>query len=113
MEFSRQEYYSGLPFPPLEDLPDPGIKPRSLTSPALAGEFFTISATWEALWSFLSCEKYFLMNNRSQNSHVGLHLHLAGSMIRLTSAFPSPHLLVSVQVPAQGTLLAQLLGLQT
>ena len=55
--------------------------------------------------------KYFLMNNRSQNSHVRLHLHLAGSMFRLTSVFPSPHLLASVQVPAQGTLLAQLLGL--
>ena len=37
-EFSRQEYWSGLPFPPPEDLPDPGIKPAS---PALAGGFFT------------------------------------------------------------------------
>ena len=35
---SRQEYWSGLPFPPPGDLPDPGIKP---TSPALAGGFFT------------------------------------------------------------------------
>ena len=33
-----QEYWSGLPFPPLEDLPDPGIKPAS---PASAGDFFT------------------------------------------------------------------------
>ena len=31
MGFSRQEYWSGLPFPPLGDLPNPGIKPRSLT----------------------------------------------------------------------------------
>ena len=31
MEFSRQEYWSGLPFPPLEDLPNPGTEPRSLT----------------------------------------------------------------------------------
>ena len=38
MEFLRQEYWSGLPFPPPRDLPDPGIKP---VSPALAGEFFT------------------------------------------------------------------------
>ena len=29
MEFSSQEYWHGLPFPPPEDLPDPGIKPRS------------------------------------------------------------------------------------
>ena len=49
MEFSRQEYWSGLPCPPPEDLPNPGIKPMSLISPTLAGRFFTASATWEAL----------------------------------------------------------------
>ena len=48
MEFFRQEYWSGLPFPPSRDLPDPGIKPTSLESPALAGRFFTTCATWEA-----------------------------------------------------------------
>ena len=47
MEFSRQEYWSGLPFPPPEGLPDPGIEPVSLMSPALAGGFFTAIATWE------------------------------------------------------------------
>ena len=41
MEFSRQEYWSGLPFPSPGDLPNPGIKPMFLASPALAGEFFT------------------------------------------------------------------------
>jgi len=49
MGFSRQEYWGRLPSPPLGDLPDPGIKPASLTSPALAGGFFTTCATWEAL----------------------------------------------------------------
>ena len=39
--FSRQEYWSGLLCPPPDDLPDPGIKPISLASPALAGRFFT------------------------------------------------------------------------
>ena len=39
--FSRQEYWSGLPFPPPGDLPDTGIEPTSATSPALEGEFFT------------------------------------------------------------------------
>ena len=39
--FPRQEYWSGLPFPPPGHLPDPGIKPASLVSPALAGGFFT------------------------------------------------------------------------
>ena len=46
--FSRQKYWNGLPRPPPGDLPDPGIKPTSLVSPALAGRFFTTSATWEA-----------------------------------------------------------------
>ena len=45
VEFSRPEYWSGLPFAPLGDLPDSGLKPVSLTSPALAGRFFTTSAT--------------------------------------------------------------------
>ena len=41
MVFSRQEYWSELPFPSLGNLPDPGIKPESLGSPAMAGRFFT------------------------------------------------------------------------
>ena len=41
MEFSRQEYWSGVPFPPSGDLPDPRIEPVSSASPALAGSFFT------------------------------------------------------------------------
>ena len=41
MEFSRQEYWSGLPFPPPGYLPDPEIEPISLASPALSGGLFT------------------------------------------------------------------------
>ena len=41
VEFSRQEYWSGLPFPPPGDLPNQGLKPKSPASPALAGRFFT------------------------------------------------------------------------
>ena len=41
MEFSKQEYWSGFPFPILGDLPDPEIKPASLASPALAGGYLT------------------------------------------------------------------------
>ena len=48
MGFSRQQYWSGLPYPPPGDLPDPRLISTSLTSPALAGRFFTTSATWEA-----------------------------------------------------------------
>ena len=49
MGFSRQEYWIGLPFPTPGDLPDPGIEPISLMSPALAGGFFTTNTTCEAL----------------------------------------------------------------
>ena len=45
MGFSRQEHWSRLPFPPIGDLPDPGIKPTSLMFPALADGFFTTKAT--------------------------------------------------------------------
>ena len=41
MEFPKQEYLSGWPFPPPVDLLHPGIKPVSLASPPLVGEFFT------------------------------------------------------------------------
>ena len=47
LEVSRQEYWSRLPFPTPGDLPDPGIEPESLASPA--GRFFTADATWETL----------------------------------------------------------------
>ena len=40
-EFSRQQCWGGLPFPPPVDLPDPGTELESLASPALAGAFFT------------------------------------------------------------------------
>ena len=45
MGFSRQEYWSGLPCPPPGDHPNSGIKPVFLTSSAMAGGFFTVSAT--------------------------------------------------------------------
>jgi len=43
------EFWHGLPSPPPGDLPDPGIEPESLMSPALADRFFTPSTTWVAL----------------------------------------------------------------
>ena len=45
MGFSRQEYWHGLPFPTPGDLPDPETEPRSLSSPVLAGRFFTTRTT--------------------------------------------------------------------
>ena len=48
MGFSRQKYWSGLPFPTPWDLPDPGIESVSLAPPELAGRFFNHCAPWEA-----------------------------------------------------------------
>ena len=48
MEFSKQEHWSELPFPPSGPHPNPGIKPMSLASPALADRFFNTSTSWEA-----------------------------------------------------------------
>ena len=44
MEFSRQEYWDGLPFPIPGDFPHPGIEPISFASPLLSGRFFTTEA---------------------------------------------------------------------
>ena len=77
MGFSRQEDWSGLPCPPPRDLPDPGMEPVSLMSPALAGGVFTMSTTWEAfsvLQKPLLCPKlqtlYLLLTNSKQRITV-------------------------------------------
>ena len=56
-KFSRQEYWSGLPFPPSGDLPDPGTEPKSLASPALAAGFFTTAPPGKP-----HSDKYMYMN---------------------------------------------------
>ena len=56
-----------MPHPPSGDLPDPGIEPASLTSLALAGGFFTTSATWEihkATWSYLIQKTYVIFSEK-------------------------------------------------
>ena len=98
MGFSRQEYQSGLPCSPPRDLPNPGMEPTSLMSPALAGRFFTTTATWEALKQSLAhykvsmwserCsvmsdslrphELYSSWNSSGQNTGVGSLSHLQG-----------------------------------
>ena len=50
MGFSKQEYWSGLPFPPPGDLPNPGIKPESSVAPALQADFFTTEPLWKPPW---------------------------------------------------------------
>ena len=51
----RQEYCSGLLYPPPGDFPDPGVEPESPASPELAEGFFTTSATWEAHCLITEC----------------------------------------------------------
>ena len=68
MGFSRQEYCSGLLRPPPGDLPDPETKPRSFKPPALAGGFFTTSATWEALQMLISPANTFTDKPRNNSS---------------------------------------------
>ena len=54
MEFFRQEYWRGLPFPTAGDLPNPGIEHTHLASPALAGRFFTTAPPgWKLGYSLL------------------------------------------------------------
>ena len=50
MKFSKQEYWSGLPFPTPRDLPHSRIELKPPESPALAGGFFTKGTPWEAFW---------------------------------------------------------------
>ena len=77
MGFYWQEYWNGLPFPSPRDLLHPRIEPTSLTSPALAGGFFTISGNWDnpqtpyltvnrgCLWaSYLTSLNCWLVNNK-------------------------------------------------
>ena len=60
VEFSRQEYWSGLPFLTPGDLPNLGIKPTSLVFPELSGRFSTTSASWEAHWYSKCNSSYFI-----------------------------------------------------
>ena len=74
MEFSRQEYWSGLPFPSPGDLPDPGIKS---SSPALLDGSFTTSATWEAAAVTYGTknQKAKDFSTKQQPGHISLKLY--------------------------------------
>ena len=102
MEISRQEISWGeLPFPPPGYLPDPGIKPMSLKLSALAGRFFTNSATWEALYLFssvqlLSCV-WFFGTPWTAAWQASLPITNSRSLLKLTSiesVMPSNHLIL-------------------
>ena len=65
MGFPRQEYWSGLPCPPLGDLPNLGIKPVSLTSPALHVHFLTLSHQGSPIYKPTD------IKNRTRCIHLG------------------------------------------
>ena len=73
MEFSRREYWRGLLCPSPGYLPDPGVEPSSLMPSALAGKFFTSSATWEArlfIFAFISST----LRDGSKNNAVVIYV---------------------------------------
>ena len=102
MRFSRQEYWSGLPCPPPGDPPNPGIKPVSLTSPALAGRFFTTSTTWEAQhsWSVSQFSRQSCLTVCDPvgcSSQASLSITSSWSLLKLMfieSVMPSNHLIL-------------------
>ena len=84
MDFSRQEYWRGLPFSPPRDLPNPGINPgTSPMFPALAGKFFTTSATWDA-----------------QVNDITIHPLIQVKTSRLSVPLPFPQFQASVTPPS-------------
>ena len=85
--FSRQEYWSGLPFPTPRGLPNPEIKPTSVVSPALAGGFFTPSTTWDPDLVFCDVRKSMLFRTEScQRGKPLSHSLISGH----TGRVPSP-----------------------
>ena len=86
LEFSSQEYWSGLPCPPAGDLPDPGIKPTSLMSPALASRFFTTSTTWEVPFSAVLQHK--TKRIKKKNSYQALNINFQfGQLLTIWTTF--------------------------
>ena len=89
MGFPRQEYWSGLPFPPPGDLPDPGIEPASLMSPASAVGSLPLAPSkvlWggkvnqiEDDWSIYDGIKYLQHTHNSNISLGGIGLQLCVS----------------------------------
>ena len=92
MEFSKQEYRSGLPFPILGDLPNPGIKPTSLVSPALAGRFFTtVPSGKPGLKSFVTWSQANLASPIYSTPGLNSSLNKPSSIHTMHDALPLSH----------------------
>ena len=103
MEFSRQEYWSGLLLPSPEDLLDPGTGPMSLVSATLADRFFTTRTTWETpnkvrgegkSWGvFQKQQKGKISSEPSGACHGDVHAHTEFPWARfIASPFVHKHL---------------------
>ena len=90
LRFSRQEYWSGLPCPSPEDLPDPGINSLSLVSPELASGFFTTSTTWEA--HVIDHPSLMLYSTNFPIKHMCLHLCLSGIFLLFWGFYLTIHM---------------------
>ena len=86
MRFSRQEYWSGLPWLSPGDLLDSGIEPMFLMSPALGGRFFTTCATWEAPF-----HQYHFMAKHSDGFSSKCYSHTSSSFKCSSKAFSSQY----------------------
>ena len=93
MGFSRQEYWSGLPFPSLGDLRNLGIKPTSLKSGALAGRFFTTGATWE-IHTHTHTHTY-----THTDTHRHTHIHTYPLLVRLPSPTAGRYCILTLLTP--------------
>ena len=87
MEYSRQGYWSGLPIPTPGDLPDPGIEPASLASPALAGRFFTTAPPGKPV-TFTTFHAKITHTGTERTTELQLRIHFIGVM-RSSPAHPA------------------------
>ena len=95
--FSRQECWSGLPMPSPGDLPDPGMEPTSLSSPALAGRLFTTSATWQQPVQFSYSVVWLFATPWTAAHQASLSITNSRSLLKLMfikSVMPSNHLIL-------------------
>ena len=101
MGFSRQEYRNGLPCPPPGDLPNAEIKPLSLMSPAVAGRFFTTSATWEApsQWDVTLKEQGWICSFRGFHSILRKNLNELCCQLNTNTSQELPFFLKSLGGP--------------
>ena len=99
MRFPRQEYWSGLPCPPPGDLPNPGIQPTSLRSPALAGRFFTTYTTWEShtwLYTYIYTYIYIYITSAVLKKLVQISLIISGQSTILKVPPMGSHYLLKI-----------------